>query len=514
MSMKKLANKKLLIIGILLIGVLYKLLITRDGNFIFNMDNARDMVDVREMVVLHKWRLTGPTSGIEGFYNGPGWYYLLAVPFIMTKGDPYSEILLMIFLWTLGGYFLLKIASRFGIWSTLLVGSLWVASNYVTLDTIYAFNPNPVILLTPLAIYSLEKYLLKNELWLSISIWFLAGAFFNFEMAFGLFMPPIIFGAILICGKHKYFLTKNFWLGFIIFLITLAPQFLFNFRHQGLLSNSLMNHIGSSQTAAQTFTLSTHMNDMVNLYTSTMQATFMNSETLKLVFFVLVLFLGGVALYKRKLKLNPLSATLAAFVLVPFLGSIVLPLSFMAWHVGGTMAALILLFGILISSFISFSKITKFIGVLFVLFFIGFSLNNMEIPSNLKGQVNNDPSSYKNEVNAIDYAYKEAQGKNFKAYVYLPSVIDYPYQYLFWWYGEKKYNYIPKEYTYLPNKPQYISNKEKFQSSNVPPDSGLVMLIKQPSRPDLEDLWKNSFTNLEFVSSAQIGPDIVEVRKE
>src|SRR5574337_631129 len=106
--MKKYINKNSIIFVILLIGLIYKLLITRDGNFIFNMDNARDMVDVREMVVLHKLRLTGPTSGIEGFYNGPGWYYLLAIPFVLTGGSPYAEVILMITLWLIGGYFLLK----------------------------------------------------------------------------------------------------------------------------------------------------------------------------------------------------------------------------------------------------------------------------------------------------------------------------------------------------------------------------------------------------------------------
>ena len=512
--MKKINKKEVVIIVILLIGVLYKLLITSGGNFIFNMDNARDMVDVREMVVLHKIRLTGPTSGIDGFYNGPLWYYLLAFPFILTGGNPYAEILLMIFLWAVGGYFLLKIASRFGVWPTILVGSLWVASNYVTLATIYAFNPNPVLLLTPLAIFCLEKYLIKNDVRFGIAAWFFAGAFFNFEMAFGLFMPPIIFISILLSKRAKYFITKNFWIGAGVFLIMLFPQLLFNFRHQGLLRNSLANHLSSSQSTGQKINLSLHSAGIIDLYTSTMQATFMNSNNLKVIFFGLVLFVLGGAIYKKKLKVSPLNAVLISFVLVPILGSLILPLSFMPWHVGGVMATLILLFGILVSSFILLSPLTKYIGVLLVLSIAGYALYNMEIPSNLKsGRVNSDPSSYVNEISAIDYVYKVANGKNFKAYTYLPSVIDYPYQYLFWWYGIKKFGYTPKEYVYLPNKPQYISNKEKFQSSYNPPDSGLVMLIEEPNRPDLEDLWKNSFNNLQLLSKTKVGPLSVEVRK-
>ena len=84
----------IIILTILSIGILCRLAFTADGNFLFNMDNGRDMVDVREMVVLKKLRLTGPTSAIEGLYNGPAWYYLLAVPFVLSGGDPYTSILM------------------------------------------------------------------------------------------------------------------------------------------------------------------------------------------------------------------------------------------------------------------------------------------------------------------------------------------------------------------------------------------------------------------------------------
>src|SRR5579859_1113061 len=105
---------KIFITLIIALGIVYKIIVTLNGNFIFNMDNGRDMVDVREMIELKKFRLIGQTSGIAGLYNGPGWYYLLAIPYLITKGDPYSEVLMMILFWGVGGYFLLKLASRWG----------------------------------------------------------------------------------------------------------------------------------------------------------------------------------------------------------------------------------------------------------------------------------------------------------------------------------------------------------------------------------------------------------------
>ncbi|MBU1031588.1 hypothetical protein KKE03_01545, partial [Patescibacteria group bacterium] len=125
-------NNKI-IVFILILGIIYRLFLTSGGNFLFNMDNARDMVDVREMVVLGKLRLTGPTSAIEGFYNGPAWYYLLAVPFIISGGDPYASILMEIILWAIGGFFLLKLVKIWSNWLIIPIGAIWVSSNYIVL---------------------------------------------------------------------------------------------------------------------------------------------------------------------------------------------------------------------------------------------------------------------------------------------------------------------------------------------------------------------------------------------
>ena len=58
-------------------------------------------------------------------------------------------------------------------------------------------------------------------------------------------------------------------------------------------------------------------------------------------------------------------------------------------------------------------------------------------------RLSDDPSLLANEIKAIDWVYEKAGEQGFSVYNYLPSVLDYPYQYLFWWYGQKKYGYLP-----------------------------------------------------------------------
>ncbi len=46
-------------------------------------------------------------------------------------------------------------------------------------------------------------------------------------------------------------------------------------------------------------------------------------------------------------------------------------------------------------------------------------------------------------TSAVDYIYKDANGKPFGLFVFAPPVYTYNYDYVIWWYGKRKYNFIP-----------------------------------------------------------------------
>lgn len=488
-----------LILAILIIGFIYRLFLTANGNFLFNMDNARDMVDVREMVVLHKLRLTGPTSAIEGFYNGPFWYYFLAIPFILSDGDPYASILMEIGLWAIGGFFLLKLVSKWGSWLVLPVGLIWVASDYVILANRYAFNPNPVTLLAPLFVYLLVEYLEKNIAIYIILTWFLAGLFFNFEMNFGVFTPIIIFASFVFTKNIKLLKQKWFWLGLAVFILMLLPQIIFDLKHQFIMSKAILRHL--SENSGGSLNILKRFQSISSGFFDTFSATLMNHKLLA----VIILILAIPALLKKGKDKVVLVSMI--FIAVPFLGYLILPVSVNPWHWGGEMAVSLILIAYLLKKL----KIISFLLSLAIIFFGISNIANFFMQDFAKPNL--DPSLYKNEISAIDYVYKYANGANFKVYAYLPSVYDYPYQYLFWWYGQKKYGYIPGEYVYSPNKPTYISNQDKFQGrkDNL---SGLVFLIKEPDRIKMRQAWENDYKDMTFVSKVFLGSIEVEIRRE
>jgi|SRR3989344_6904727 len=504
---------KLVIIFILIIGVLFRLFLSSGNNFIFNMDNARDMVEVREMVVLKNLRLIGQTTAIDGLFYGPAWYYILSIPFVLSGGDPYASILLEILLWAFGGYFLLLLSYKYyGVLAMLAVSMLWIASNFILLASQYAFNPNPVLFLTPVFMYTLLKYIETGALKYSVLTFLIAGLFLQFEIAVGIVIPPVILLSILIYKKNSYFRKQSFTFGIITFILTLIPQFIFELRHSFFMTKALFAYQSGSHGSVVIVPHLRAMEIWMSYY-DTLLPTFMNFE----MFTNIVLILCGLVIiwYIKNKKLPDKSSVIALLlVIVPLVVLIYVKVSLMRWHLNAAMTASIFLVGFTIQGLSKMHFLGKVVVFILVSVLFVFTIQNMSDYINSAKFSSPGNSILKAELSAVDFTYEYAKGKNFKVYSYLPSVIDYPYQYLYWWRGLKKYGYLPEDYAYLPNKPEYIKQKEKLNTGSKPESSGLIFLIKEPDQIGQRHLWENSFKNLELVTSKKLGPLDIEVRKE
>src|SRR5690348_2771954 len=62
-----------------------------EGNVPFLFDQGRDMLAVKDIVLGHKLTLIGPFTGLQGVFQGPWHYYLLAIPFVLTGGNLFAE---------------------------------------------------------------------------------------------------------------------------------------------------------------------------------------------------------------------------------------------------------------------------------------------------------------------------------------------------------------------------------------------------------------------------------------
>lgn len=502
-----------LVIFFLLVGIVYRLLLTQNGNFIFNMDNARDMVDIREMVVLGKPRLIGHTAAIEGVFYGPYWYYLSAIPFILSNGNPYAQIILQIILWAVGGYFALKLVQRYGVIAMVTVGTLWVSSNFLVLSSRYAFNPNPALFLTPLLIFLFEKYLQTKRSLFSITSFALAATFLSNEILFAVLLPIIFITATILTGNKKLFRSKSFWFGVMAFVVVMSPHLFFELRHKFFMTSSLVDFLRGGGDGGENFNLLTRFIYMGRKINEILQPTFLN---ISFIAFGLVALLGIWLFYlvrQKKLFKDSLLTVLLCYILIPIVGFSLIPVNISSWHWVGVIAAMIILSATAISQSFKVGRIAKVLAAVLFLLITFYSTFNI-VDYFIKQQTpSKDPAMFVNELNAVDFVYQKAQGKNFKVYTYLPSVIDYPYQYLFWWRGLQKYDYLPQDYAYQPNKPPYIAQKEKLDSGTHPPSSNLVFLIKEPDR-GLRHLWENNFKQYPLLASEMVGPLLIETRQD
>lgn len=474
------------------------------------MDNARDMIDVREMM-LGNFRLIGSTTSIDGVYFGPFWYYMLAIPFLLTGGDPYGSIILEIILWAVGGYFLLSLVNKYyGKWAFISVALLWVASNFIILGTQYAFNPNPVLFLTPVFIYTLLKYIETGKILFSILTWFLAGSFFHFIVPVGIFMPIIIILTVFLQNK-KLLRQKSFMFGLLAFGVTFLPQLIFEIRHNFFMLKNLLDYRSTSHGNLSLPIYDRTVSILRSFY-DTLLPTFMNFKLLT-ISSITLLFLLLIKNIMTKKRLDNLTLVCLLLIFVPLIGLIPLKIELMRWYLNAEMVAAIILIGFVISSLekMNYGRAVAFILLLSLSIFTTKNVSDY-LKAAKKGAVGN--SILREEIKAIDFVYLQSRGKNFKVYTYMPSVYDWPYQYLFWWHGKNKYGFLPEEYAYLPNKPPYVAGKEKIIVENSPESSGLVFLIKEPDQIGQRHLWENTFTDLELIDSTQVGSVEIEIRRE
>jgi hypothetical protein len=126
-----------------------------------------------------------------------------------------------------------------------------------------------------------------------------------------------------------------------------------------------------------------------------------------------------------------------------------------------------------------------------------------------------DQSLVTNELQAIDWAYLNAQEKGFSVYTYLPSVLDYPYQYLIWWHGKKTYGYLPCEYSAYPKSPKsFIPGSSHYTTPSKPCTNNMFLFIEPDAHAELRNEWlMNVRGDSILLESKQIGNLSVEMRE-
>lgn len=456
----------ILLLLIILIGGYLRFPGILSNSFAFTYDVGRDLLAVNEIIQTHKLPLIGPTTGIPGVFYGPWWYYFLLPIFIITSGSPQAiavamgiiGILSIILSYIIG----LKLGSKF---LGLVFSSFVSISPVLVAFSSQIWNPNIapffvlVCLLLLIQIFA-EK---KSSSWIFLFLGITLAISVDLEIFFGLFFSVGVLLSLAIVKRKSFYIRNiiNILLGALIILL---PRVIFDLRHQFLLSKSFFSFVtlGGSEGGVATTNIIDRVGSLFNFFGSVV------ANDNKAVSLVILIFILAVIAYSYKSipEIQKKVLITCSSIILVFLSSLLM-FKHEIWphYLVGLPIIFILVLSISINSIAVKSK-NLFFSLATIFFILLVNLNIPNLVNNAKNfKWEGDASVYRNQLEVIDYIYLDAEGKTFKYVVYTPPVHDYTYRYLFNWYGQKQFGYIPQakaNLAYFILEPD-IENPERLQ---------------------------------------------------
>ena len=397
----------------------------------FYFDQGRDALVIWDLWHKGELFLVGPTTGIAGIFRGPYYYYLIAPFYLLGGGDPIipsvflslTTIAAVVLAYYLGFKALDRTTGLFAAVVTSASFNLVIASRWLS-------NPTPMFLLSMALVWAMLK-VTEGKRWGWPVIAGVSGlSLFNFGSAGEVFYF-LALGIFLIWQWKNRPDKKNLILSIGVFVLTFAPLVLFDLIHKGILRNNISKFLfGEKSFGLPTWRF---IWDKFGFYYEVFTNKIFNGRY-ELEQVILYVIAGSFFFYLGKLiKNNVVKILLLLFVSVCF-GLIFFQGNFgniYDYYLTGYYLIFVLLFVLPLSMLWK----TK-LGKLFVIyFFYLFITNNADV---LRYKLNDgciSPTSIclVNQVEAIDWIYKDAKDRDFNVDVYVPPVIPYAYDYLLKW---------------------------------------------------------------------------------
>lgn len=383
----------------------------------FYYDQGRDALVIWDLIKNGKMFLIGPTTGVEGIFLGPGFYYLLAPWYWLGGGNPIWPIQFLAFLNIIGLFLLYKLGEKYFSKGAGLLAVIFAGFSYHNLITNrWLSNPNPLTL-TSIIIFALFIKLIQGEKkWFAL-ICFLMGLGLQFEAASAVFFLPATLIILIIFFRSIKMDLRNFFFGGITFGLTLIPQLWFNFRHDNILFKAFQNFVASSPP--------TLVQSRLEFYFDTFTKHFTLASFEWRWVLILILLVGLIKNF-RNLWQNNVFRLAVIWVLTPVLALLLYTGNngyVWGYYFTGIFPIIYLLVG---SILVKYQKVilVLLVGVIVVSNFPAIKYYFLEDAGAI---------TLGRTLAVVDWIAKDAKGKPFNVDVYVPPVIPYAYDYLFKW---------------------------------------------------------------------------------
>ncbi|OGG26730.1 hypothetical protein A2960_00980 [Candidatus Gottesmanbacteria bacterium RIFCSPLOWO2_01_FULL_39_12b] len=483
----------------------------------FNFDHGLTMLEVREIVELKKFRLVGPEGGIKGIFFGPTWYYLIAFIYFVFHGDPRSPAILSTIMNTLCVILALMLGKRISKIFGILLASFFAFSSYLISISANGFVVDVFLLINLIAIWLLLSAQNKKTL---LALGLVASLSFHFEPVVAIGFNLALF--IILFRQIRNLNIRYKMLLIIVWLIPFLPQVIFDIRHEFLQIHSILKALGKQGAdLGGSLPLWSRIPDRLFLLIKQFYQTMGKNNLILTLTLFFYLTRGLLQIKHVKNKTVSLICYYSFLLwLIPFLYyTFLFPPGIKSWYFASFPSFYVLL--ICLGLFFSFRvKIIRFVSFVTIIFLIIVYSQPSDYLQNINQKLSSqDPSSLINELEAISWIYSDSKGVPFRVYNYSPSVYDYPYQYLFWWYAQKNNLPLPKDFSYRPQTYDYVPNKLSFTPLQKTGNQDFIYLIIQSK--DIKDIkyWKLEeflapFSNTSVMNAIKFNADIyIEKRR-
>lgn len=441
--------KKVLIVVIFIVAILLRGVEVYNGNYIFNFDAGRDLLVARSIVEQHKLTLIGAeigsgSAGINGIFQGPGYYYLLAVAYWLYHGDPYGALLMM---------FVFGMATLVAVYWTvkkifdedtaIVALFLTAVSPLIASQSRFIWAPHPASLFVVLFLFVVYLVPKKPRLYAPLAI-FLAGMTYHFE--FAMTIPMILAFLIAMPLIYKIRDLRTYLYSFASLFVVFSPLLLFEMRHGFMAFHSILSYSTPKGPVGKDVWF-LRITDHLGPYIANAKNSFPTEKGLipDWIFSIL----AGALILVLALRRNKYFRFLLLLLGTSYVSFLLL--NNIIWDYYLIHAHFVFIYALAYVFVLCLKKVRKRnwakigIAVLAVLFLSMIVSSVNRIITNIRYDVNDfgGVEKIKGKKVAIDYVYNDAKGKPFSEFTFMAPIYTYPYDYLFQTYAKDKYGYVP-----------------------------------------------------------------------
>ncbi|MDO8488374.1 MAG: glycosyltransferase family 39 protein [bacterium] len=423
-------SKNKLVIILLLVVALIVRVYRLDQLLGFFYDQGRDGKVIWELMHHGKLFLIGPTTGVEGIFLGPFYYYFVAGAYWLGQSNPVWPAVWLAITNVAGIGLIYLIGKQYFNRSTGLLAATFASlSFYLVLAQRWLANPTPLPFFALIAVWSILEVVHGRAKWWSwLSIGLAIGLGLQFEAASATFFLPATALTLLIFRRQINWHWRWVALGGAAFLATLLPQVIFDFRHQHILWQALQNFL----VGEKSFRL--EVSSRLSFFFEIFVNKFVPDLRIGKLFAVAVAILSVINF--KQLKSKAVSVLLIWW-LTPVVGLLFYHGNngyvWDYYFTGVYPAVVILVAWVLVTATKRnwWSKVT--VAILAGIFFF----QNVPLMRNYLISGVDGPATIAlgNQLQAIDWIYQDYEEREFNVDVYVPPVIPHAYDYLLLWQG-------------------------------------------------------------------------------